>query len=134
MTGLRAKMRKAGVLAGAAAAGSMVLAFTGSPAGAAPPAHPAAGWMSSAPRQTPVTEVSRGCRGQNAEVVSAEAAPRLVYAAWIGCGGIGFARSTDGGVHFTKPRLMPGSALGTWDPAIAVGPGGTLYVAYMRQD
>jgi hypothetical protein len=80
-----------------------------------------------------VTRVSR-CPGNNAEVVEAAARPRLVYAAWIGCGGIGFARSTDGGAHFTKPVRMPGSGGFSWDPAVTVAPDGTLYVAYMHQD
>ena len=133
MTGVRGMMRKAGILAGGVTLG-MALAFAGTPAGAAPLAHPAQATVSPGARESAVTEVSRGCGGQNAEVVSAEAPPRLVYAAWIGCGGIGFARSTDGGLHFGKPRLMPGSAGLTWDPAITVAPDGTVYVAYMRHD
>src|SRR5215475_8611808 len=47
-------------------------------------------------RVGPVLEVSRGCQGQNAEVEQAVDYP-YVYEVWIGCGGIGFARSTDGG-------------------------------------
>src|SRR5262249_56897605 len=62
----------------------------------------------------------------------------------LGCGGIGFARSTDGGRSFGHPLRVPGSAApGTlhvgqfflpkkgWDPAVAVAPDGTVYVSYM---
>lgn len=80
---------------------------------------------------TRMTEVSRGCSGQNAEVEEATGAPRYVYELWIGCGGIGFARSTDGGLHFGKAVTMPDSS-GSWDPAIAVAPDGTVYAAYMH--
>ena len=95
------------------------------------------------PRVGPVLEVSRGCKGQNAEVEQAVDYP-YVYEAWIGCGGIEFARSTDGGRTFGRPLRVPGSAVpGTlhvghfvlykkaWDPAVAVAPDGTLYVSYM---
>jgi hypothetical protein len=68
-----------------------------------------------------------------------------VYELWIGCGGIGFARSANGGRSFGSPLTMPESAgqgyyqntsvsglpkFG-WDPAIAVGPNGTVYASYM---
>jgi hypothetical protein len=64
-----------------------------------------------------------------------------VYQTWIGCqggfspGGIAFARSTDGGRSYRRPRLVPGSLAGNgaWDPAIAVAPDGDVYVAYMLQ-
>src|SRR5262249_28605362 len=69
-----------------------------------------------------------------AEVETGTAQARYVYDLWIGCGGIGFARSTDGGLHFSAPIQVPGSAGRTWDPAIAVGPDGTVYAAYMRRD
>ena len=83
---------------------------------------------------TPVTDISSRCPGQNAEVEEAHGGSRFVYAVWIGCGGIGFARSTDGGRHFLSPITVPGSA-GTqsWDPAIAVGPSGTVYVSFMHR-
>ena len=45
--------------------------------------------------------------------------PHFVYEAWIGCGGEGFARSTDSGLHFQKPITLPDSS-GSDDPAIAV--------------
>src|SRR5436190_626978 len=57
--------------------------------------------------------------------------PRYVYEAWIGCGGEGFARSVDGGAHFSKPITLPDSS-GSDDPAVAVAPDGTVYVSYLR--
>src|SRR5215472_7605471 len=84
---------------------------------------------------SPVTEVST-CGGSNAEVEQATAKPHYVYEAWIGCGGEGFARSTDGGLHFSNPIMLPDSGssrtTGTDDPAIAVAPNGTLYVSWIR--
>ena len=82
---------------------------------------------------SPVTEVSKGCAGRNAEVVTATGAPQYVYDLWIGCGGIGFARSTDGGLHFGTPMTAPGSRERSWDPAIAVAPDGTVYIAFMHK-
>ena len=61
-------------------------------------------------RVGPVLEVSRGCRGQNAEVEQAVDYP-YVYEAWMGCRGIGFARSANGGRSFGRPMLVPGSAV-----------------------
>jgi hypothetical protein len=81
---------------------------------------------------TPMIDISSRCSGRNAEVEEVTAAPHYVYADWIGCGGIGFARSTDGGLHFGKPVTVPGSAGDSWDPAIALGPNGTLYVSFMH--
>jgi hypothetical protein len=84
------------------------------------------------PRVSRITDISKSCPGQNAEVEQASDAARgYVYEIWIGCGGIGFARSTDGGRHFTSPVALPGSA-GGWDPAIAVAPRGTVYAAFMK--
>jgi hypothetical protein len=74
--------------------------------------------------------VSQNCAGQNAEVEEATASPGFVYQVWIGCGGIGYARSTDGGATYSPAVEMPGSG-GAWDPSIAVGPTGIVYVAYM---
>ncbi len=150
MTGVRGITRTAGTLAAGAVAASTILACvgpptqarptgTGRPTGTVRPASTAAAAPNAAPSGallagvSAVTEVSRGCAGQNAEVVEAAAAPRLVYVAWIGCGGIGFARSTDGGRHFSPPVRVPGSAGASWDPAIAVSASGTLYLAYMHQ-
>ncbi|MBO0706357.1 MAG: hypothetical protein J2P39_13615, partial [Candidatus Dormibacteraeota bacterium] len=83
------------------------------------------------PNVGPVNEVSRGCGGQNAEVVQATGAPDYVYEAWIGCGGEAFARSLDGGAHFRSPITLPDSSRSD-DPALAVSPDGTLYVSYLR--
>lgn len=81
-----------------------------------------------------MTDISSRCGGRNAEVEEAHAGSRLVYAIWIGCGGIGFVRSTDGGGHFLRPVTVPGSADGpSWDPAIAVAPSGTVYLAFMHR-
>ena len=75
------------------------------------------------------------CGGQNAEVEQAvDPALGYVYEDWMGCRGIGFARSTDGGRTFQPPISMPGtvgSNVNTWDPAVAVGPDGTVYAAFM---
>jgi hypothetical protein len=82
--------------------------------------------------QSPVREVSAGCPGQNAEVEqAADPSGRYVYEAWIGCRGIGFARSRDGGLHFGRPFRLRDSGPGSWDPAVAVGANGTVYVAFM---
>jgi hypothetical protein len=72
---------------------------------------------------------------QNAEVEETTD-PRLgyVYEDWMGCNGIGFARSTDGGKTFAAPITLPGSPASTynsWDPSIAVAPDGTVYAAFM---
>jgi hypothetical protein len=80
---------------------------------------------------SPVTSVSSTCSGQNAEVEQAVAAPHYVYEAWIGCGGEGFARSADGGAHFSAPITLPDSS-GSDDPAVTVAPDGTVYVSYLR--
>ncbi|MDX6543511.1 MAG: hypothetical protein QOK32_1114, partial [Gaiellaceae bacterium] len=80
-----------------------------------------------------ITDISTSCAGQNAEVEQAVDGSR-VYEIWMGCSGIAFARSTDGGAHFSKPISVPGSLgsdLNTWDPAITVGPDGTVYAAFM---
>jgi hypothetical protein len=110
------------------------LAATGAQA-AMPVGHHAPPAAEPGARATHLSEVSRGCPGQNAEPIEAVARPAFVYVAWIGCGGIGFARSTDGGLHFSTPMLVPGSqSVGlraSWDPALTVAPNGTVYVAYM---
>jgi hypothetical protein len=107
--------------------GCLIVGFT-APAALASPAH---GQSGSPVRVGPVSVVSRGCAGQNAEVEQAVAGPDYVYEAWIGCAGEGFARSTDGGKHFQKPITLPDSS-GSDDPAVAVAPDGTLYVSYLR--
>jgi hypothetical protein len=83
----------------------------------------------------PVTNVSASCSGQNAEVEQA-ADPVLgyVYETWMGCNGIAFARSADGGRSFGAPISVPGSVgsnVNAWDPAVAVAPDGTVYAAFM---
>jgi hypothetical protein len=72
----------------------------------------------------------------NAEVVQAyDRALGYLYEAWIGCGGIGFGRSIDGGFSFDTALTVPGSGIAsTWDPSIALSPNGTVYVGYMRND
>ena len=74
--------------------------------------------------------------GQNAEVEqAADLALGYVYADWMGCQGIAFARSRDGGRTWDDPLHVPmslGSNVNAWDPAVAVGPDGTVYAAFMR--
>ena len=75
-----------------------------------------------------VVLVSR-CGGVNGEVEQAVDG-RYVYEAWIGCQGIGFARSLNGGRKFGVTRQVPDRGH-LWDPSVAVAPDGTVYVAYM---
>jgi hypothetical protein len=112
------------------AAACVILGLTALPALAAPASGAAHARPSSGYHVSPVTEVST-CGGGNAEVEQAVGKPDYVYEAWIGCGGEGFARSTDGGLHFQKPVTLPDSS-GSDDPAIAVAPNGTVYVSYLR--
>ncbi len=90
---------------------------------------------------TTVVSNSPSCNGtQNAEVEQAvdPANPSYVYEEWMGCGGgIAFARSTDGGLAFRPPILLPGASNGCgtnncWDPAVTVGPTGTVFAVFMR--
>ena len=85
-----------------------------------------------APRITPMTDISR-CAGGSSEVEEAFAPPGYVYAEWIGCGGIGFARSADSGRHFGLALTVPGSRGLSWDPAITVAADGTVYAAFMHE-
>ena len=79
-----------------------------------------------------INDISRGCKGQNAEVEqAADRSGQFVYELWMGCG-IGFARSVDGGHHFSSPITVPGSVASSWDPAIAVAPNGTVYASFMN--
>ena len=80
----------------------------------------------------PIADISHACKGQNAEVEQATW-HHYVYEAWMGCNGIGFARSADGGRTWSHPVTMPGSANG-WDPAVAVAPEGVLYVSFMNSN
>src|SRR5256886_14109691 len=74
-----------------------------------------------------INDVSAGssCTGDNAEVEQAvDSKLGYVYEEWMGCQGIGFARSTDGGRTFETPISLPdvtGSNYNSWDPAVAVG-------------
>jgi hypothetical protein len=81
------------------------------------------------------SDISARCAGQNAEVEQdVDQARGYVYETWMGCGGIAFARSTDGGAHFSAPISVPGSVgsnVNAWDPAVTVAPNGTVYAAFM---
>jgi hypothetical protein len=84
----------------------------------------------------PITNISSACSGQNAEVEQATdpRLPHYVYEEWMGCQGIAFARSVDGGLTFSDPIAVPGSVgsnVNSWDPAVAVGPDGTVYAGFM---
>jgi hypothetical protein len=83
----------------------------------------------------PISDISASCSGQNAEVEQAvDPKSGYVYEDWMGCNGIAFARSTDGGATFQTPISVPGSVgsnVNSWDPAVAVGPDGTVYAAFM---
>jgi len=81
---------------------------------------------------TPMTDISAGCLGNSSEVEEAFAPPSYVYAEWIGCGGIGFARSTDSGRHFGAALTVAGSRGASWDPAITAAADGTVYAAFMH--
>jgi len=113
---------------------TLVTAIGTSSAGAAG-ATAAAGPTATATYQVgPITDVST-CGGQNAEVEQAvDAGLGYVYEEWMGCKGIAFARSTDGGRTWGEPVNLPGtvgSNLNTWDPAVAVAPDGTVYASFM---
>ena len=75
--------------------------------------------------------------GSNAEVQQTyDSARGILYELWIGCGGIGFSRSLDGGRSFQPAFVVPGSVPEgipgeSWDPSIALAPNGTLYVAFI---
>lgn len=71
--------------------------------------------------------------GGNAEVEQAfDPIAGYLYETWIGCGGIGFSRSSDGGRSFSAAMTVPGPANSSyWDPAIALAPNGTVYIGYM---
>jgi hypothetical protein len=56
----------------------------------------------------PITNISSACSGQNAEVEQAvdPNLPNYVYEEWMGCKGIAFAVSMDGGVTFSEPHQL----------------------------
>ena len=103
-------------------------------AGSSAAHHPARSAGTSGPQVSPMTDISAGCTGNSSEVEEAFAPPGYVYAEWIGCRGIGFARSTDSGRHFGAALTVPGSRGASWDPAITVAADGTVYAAFMHQN
>lgn len=113
-------------------AGATALALLVAPAHAAPArTGPAASYTVGTP-----TDLSTACSGQNAETIqAADPAANAVYDVWMGCKGIGFAGSPDGGATFSTPLTLPGSTgrngSRSWDPAVTVAPNGTLYAAFM---
>src|SRR5579864_5376622 len=98
---------------------------------------PTAGFASQAASYSvgPIINLTTSCAGQNAEVEQAvDPSNGYVYEEWMGCSGIAFARSTDGGRTFSDPVSVPGSVgsnVNSWDPALAVAPDGTVYAAFM---
>lgn len=122
-----------GCLRPAAAVALTCLTLTAAPAcTAAPTQAPHAPPSAIRLRAGPVTSISAGCAGSSAEVEEAAAPPGYVYAEWIGCGGIGFARSTDSGRRFGTAMTVPGSKGASWDPAITVAADGIVYAAFMH--
>lgn len=83
----------------------------------------------------PNVNISASCSGQNAEVLQAvDRTLGYVYETWMGCRGIAFARSTDGGRTFQTPISVPGSVgsnVNVWDPVVAVAGDGTIYAGFM---
>src|SRR6266571_872832 len=84
----------------------------------------------------PISNLSAtSCSGANAEVEQAvDPSLGYVYEEWMGCSKIAFSRSLDGGPTFSPAVTLPasvGSNLNAWDPALAVGPDGTVYAAFM---
>lgn len=132
--------RKPGIMALAAAA-AISLALPAGQAMAAAPGRAVAssGAMpASRPVAGPVTQLSRTCAAPpvgNAEPQTAsDPGHGYVYDVWMSCGQIGFARSADNGRTWSRPIDVPRQAPASypsWDPAIAVGPSGTVYVAFM---
>ena len=86
----------------------MLAAAVGAPAAGAAsavPAGTAAGYQVG-----PISDIS-ACGGQNAEVEQAvDAKLGYVYEEWMGCKGIGFARSTTAGGPGTPRSTCPGQA------------------------
>ncbi len=106
------------------------LAALASPLGSAAPGSPPA----AAPTvRNVLADAPCNASGGNAEVVQAyDPAQSILYETWIGCGGIGFSRSVDGGYSFEPAIAVPPSLTGSsWDPSIALAPNGTVYVGLM---
>jgi hypothetical protein len=113
--------------------GVVLAAAVGGPAVRASGAAAVAGSAAATYQVGPITGIS-ACGGQNAEVEQAvDAKLGYVYEEWMGCTGIGFARSTDGGRTWDAPVNLPhtGSDKNSWDPAVAVAPDGTVYASFM---
>src|SRR5437660_1094889 len=86
----------------------------------------------------PVSDLSGSCSGQNAEVEQT-VDPMLgyVYEEWMGCQGIAFARSIDGGITFSDPIPLPGSVgstVNSWDPALRRAAGTAHVLSWSRAD
>ncbi|WP_037606121.1 sialidase family protein [Streptacidiphilus rugosus] len=115
-------------------AGATAFALAAAPARAVVPARAmtgSAGYTAATP-----ADISTACAGQDAETISAaDPAANAVYEVWMGCKGIGFSGSSNGGVTFGGPVTLPGSTgqkgQRSWDPAVTVAPNGTLYAAFM---
>lgn len=120
--------------------GSGILPATAFPSVGTESSVPATG--STTPLPIPNVLVVSPCEtGRNAEVQQAyDPAHNVLYEAWIGCGpGIGFSRSLDGGATFQPAIDVLGSVTSSpgsysWDPAIAIAPNGTVYVAFQHRD
>ncbi|MDA4130931.1 MAG: glycoside hydrolase [Thaumarchaeota archaeon] len=87
-------------------------------------------------RESKVSTVSQACNSKSNAEVEQVVDPVLhyVYELWMGCTGIGFARSTDGGFHF-EPAISlkeTGGTANSWDPALTVSSSGIVYTAFMR--
>jgi hypothetical protein len=80
-----------------------------------------------------ISVLSSACPGRNAEAREAVDSKRgYVYEVWVGCGGIAFARSADGGRSFSAPIALPaGARAGVDDPGVAVGPDGAVHASFM---
>ncbi|HXQ49235.1 MAG TPA: fibronectin type III domain-containing protein, partial [Thermoplasmata archaeon] len=103
---------------------------------AAPPARSAVPLLPEVPTApapdgggTPV-EVSLACSNvSNSGVQQAyDPAGNDLYEVWSGCGGVGFARSVDGGTSFQNASTLVDC--GT-QPSVAVAPNRTVYVAFV---
>lgn len=81
----------------------------------------------------PISDISGGCPETGDVEEATDPTRGYVYVAFEGCdhgNAIGFVRSTNAGASYSQAIALPGSK-GGWDPSLAVGPDGTLYVAFM---
>lgn len=82
----------------------------------------------------PIHDISIGCPGTGDTAAAVDHAAKVVYQAFEGCDhddGIGFVRSLDDAGSYSTPVVLPASH-GGWDPWMAVGSDGTLFVAFMN--